>query len=107
MAEFLGKMKTFSMHIYMYLIRFLIDFCLEMKSVFDKNEKKKEHYRITGVLTGGNNRPNVGHQGETEDRHFKCMENRQKFEKLTKVAKNLYLEAQKLLRIYDLRLDSC
>ena len=38
---------------------------------------------------------------------FKCMENKQKFEKLTKVNKNFYLEAQKLLRIYDLRLDSC
>ena len=35
-AEFLGNMKTFSMHIYMYLIRCRkCDFCLEMKSVFD------------------------------------------------------------------------
>ena len=38
---------------------------------------------------------------------LKCMEKKQKLEKLTKVAKNFYLEAQKLLRIYDLRLDSC
>ena len=38
-AEFLGNMKKFSMHIYMYLIRCRkCDFCLEMKSVFDKNE---------------------------------------------------------------------
>ena len=35
------------------------------------------------------------------------MQNKQKLEKLTKVAKDFYLEAQKLLRIYDLRLDSC
>ena len=35
------------------------------------------------------------------------MENKQKLEKLTKVAKNFYLEAQKLQRIYDMRLDSC
>ena len=35
------------------------------------------------------------------------MENKKKLEKFTKVAKNFYLEAQKLLRIYDLRLDSC
>ena len=38
---------------------------------------------------------------------LKCMENEQKLEKLTKVAKNFYLEAQKLLRIYDLRFDNC
>ena len=30
-----------------------------------------------------------------------------KLEKFTKVAKNFYLQAQRLLRIYDLRLDSC
>ena len=36
---------------------------------------------------------------------LKCMENKQNFEKFTKVAKNFYLEAQKLLRIYDLRLE--
>ena len=39
MAEFLGSRKTFSMHIHMYLICCRIgDFCLEMKSVFDKND---------------------------------------------------------------------
>ena len=39
MAEFLGSSKTFSMHIHVYDIRCRIgDFCLEMKSVFDKNE---------------------------------------------------------------------
>ena len=39
MAEFLGSRKTFSMHIHMYLNRCRIgDFCLEMKSVYDKNE---------------------------------------------------------------------
>ena len=32
------------------------------------------------------------------------MENKEKLENLTKVAKNFYLEAQKLLRIYDFRL---
>ena len=38
MAEFLGSRKTFSMHIHMYLIRCRKgDFCLEMKSAFDKN----------------------------------------------------------------------
>ena len=36
---------------------------------------------------------------------LKCVENKQKLENLTKVAKNLYLEAEKLLRIYDLRLS--
>ena len=30
---------------------------------------------------------------------LKCMKNKQKLAKLTKVAKNFYLEAQKLLRI--------
>ena len=38
---------------------------------------------------------------------LKCMENKQKLEKLTKVAKNFDLEAQKLPRINDLRLDTC
>ena len=36
------------------------------------------------------------------------MEIKQNLAKLTEVAKNFYLEAQKLLvRIYDLRVDSC
>ena len=39
MAEFSGSRNTFSMHIYMYLIRCRIgDFWLENKSVFDKNK---------------------------------------------------------------------
>ena len=34
---------------------------------------------------------------------LKCMENKQNLAKLTNVAKNFLLKAQKLLRIYDLR----
>ena len=36
---------------------------------------------------------------------WKTRENKQNFEKLTKLAMNFYLEDQKLRRIYDLRLD--
>ena len=35
-----------------------------------------------------------------------CMKNKLKLEKLRKVAKNFNLEAQKLLRIYDLSLEN-